>query len=178
MRTKEKQQRTCRALGLLLIALLAGSCNRNDPEAERRAAVRATLDKLSQCAPATTNNDKLKLAIAEIMRQPSETSVRLVAYATSEQVDFHLPVYLMSRGRWLINEQGRAYLLDESCREYKLKDRKSTDGQPLPLDGKRSLKPGEAVEFRLSFPRLPDETRLGMLVYGSTVIPFSLLPAR
>ena len=176
MRTTKKQKPTRRALSLLLVVLLAGSCNRSDPEAERHAAVKTTLDKLSQCVPTATANDKLKFAIAEITRQPSETSVRLVAYATNEPVDFYLPVYLMSRGRWLIQEQARAYLLDESCREYKLKDRKSIDGQPLPLDGKRSLKPGEAFEVKLSFPRLSEETRLGALIYGSTVIPFSLLP--
>src|SRR6185503_15120331 len=102
---------TGRVVGLLFLVLLAGNCNRSDPEAEQRAAVKAALDKLSQCAPAATINDKLNLAIAEITRQPSETSVRLVAYATSEPVDFYLPVYLMSRGRWLIHEQGRAYLL-------------------------------------------------------------------
>jgi hypothetical protein len=177
MRASEKQKQTRRVLYLLLVALLLASCNRSDPEAARRAAVKATLERLSQCAPTATNNDKLKLAVAEITHQPLETSVRLVAYATSEQVDFYLPVYLMSRGRWLIHEQERAYLLDESCREYKLKDRKSIDGQPLPLEGKIVLKRGEAFEVKLSFPGLSEDARLGALIYGSTVIPFSLLHA-
>lgn len=176
MRTGEKRM-TRRVLCLWLVALLLASCNRSDPEAERRAAIKATSDKLSGCVPAATSKEKLKLAVAEITRQPLETSVRLVAYATTEPVDFYLPVYWMSRGNWLINEQERAYLLDESCREYKLKDRKSTNGQSLPLYGKVSLKPGAAFEFKLSFPGLSEETRLGALVYGSTVIPFALLPA-
>lgn len=174
MKTSEKLME--RVLWLFLIMLGLASCRQNDPEAERRAAVKATLERLSQCAPKTSDNAKLKLAIAEITSQPLETSVRLIAYATTEPVEFYLPIYLMSRGRWTINETERAYLLDENCREYKLKDRKLTNAQSPPPAGKLSLKPGEAFEFKLSFPRLPEETRLGALVYGSTVIPFSLLP--
>jgi hypothetical protein len=174
MKTSEKL--LGRVLCLSLVMLLT-SCRQSDPETARRTAIKVTLDRLSQCAPKTSDNAKLKLAIAEITSEPLETNVHLVAYATSEPVEFYLPIYLMSRGRWTINETERVYLLDESCREYKLKERKLTNTKAPPPAGRLNLKPGEAFEFKLGFPRLPDETRLGALVYGSTVIPFSLLPA-
>src|SRR5262249_12520027 len=102
-----------------------------------------------------------------------ETSVRVVGYATTEAAEFDLPVYFMSRGRWLINERGRAYLLDEQCHEYKLKDRRTE--QAAPQGGHVRLKPGEACEATLSFPRLSNEVREGVLVYGTRVLSFSLL---
>jgi hypothetical protein len=99
----------------------------------------------------------------------------LVAYALAEPADFDLPVYLMSRGRWLINERGRAYLLDPECREYKLKDRAPAAGQAEVKNGRVQLKAGEAFEVTLVFPRLLDGVRQGLLVYGTRVLPFSLL---
>jgi hypothetical protein len=104
--------------------------------------------------------------------------VRLVAYAMDEAVDFYLPIYRLSAGRWLINEKGRAYLLDERCREFKLKDRKmpsiSSGEQRVPLDGRIRLNPGQAFEATLVFPRLFDQTRIGALVYDGRVLPFTL----
>ncbi len=159
----------------LLLALALTACARPDPEAARQAAVMATAARLQGCLKQTTPNAAPQLAIAEITRQPQATSVRLVALAGKEAVEFYMPVYLLSRGRWLINERERAYLLDENCREYKLQDRKTLDGQPFPPTGKVSLKPGEAFAFKLSFQVLPAETRLGALVYGAKALPFALL---
>jgi hypothetical protein len=160
------------------LALSLAACSQREPDRERQAAVTATLTNLQTCLRGRSETTAAQLAIVEISRQPQETSVRLVAYATADKpVEFYLPVYLMSRGRWLINERERAFLLDEHCREFRLRDRKSTTGNPLPLDGKIVLQPGAAFEFKLSFARLPDEINLGALIYGARVIPFSLLPA-
>lgn len=98
-----------------------------------------------------------------ITNATNATHVRLVAYVLDEAVDFDLPVYRLSAGRWLINEKGRAYLLDEQCREFKLKDRKSYSSsfgeQQIPLDGRIRLSPGQAFEATLVFHRLSDQTR-------------------
>jgi hypothetical protein len=120
----------------------------------------------------------LKLAIAEVAHQPNATHVRLAGYATDEAVDFDLPAYRLSSGQWLINEKGRAYLLDERCREFKLKDRKPSSGvhggRPVRRDARIRLSPGQAFEATLIFPRLPDQTRMGVLVYDGRVVPFTL----
>ena len=162
-------------MGISLLLLSLPACTRQNPEAARQAAVIATLARLQGCLKPAASNNSLQLAIAEITRQPQGTSVQLVALAGKEAVEFYLPVYLMSRGRWLINERERAYLLDENCREYRLQDRKTLDGRPFPPEGKVSLKPGETFAFKLSFQTLPAETRLGILVYGTNALPFAIL---
>jgi len=160
-------------LGLFFTLALSG-CHKRDLDRERQTAVTETLTKLQACLRQRTETSEAELAIVEIRRLPQEISVRLVAYAKDKPVEFYLPVYLMSRGRWLINERERAFLLDEYCREFRMRDRKSTNGKPLPLDGKVMLQPGAAFEFNLSFARLPEETNLGVLIYGAKVLPFSL----
>jgi hypothetical protein len=157
---------------LLIISTVMGGCARRDPEAERQQAFNQTLDKMQSCAPGRNEEDIIKIAITGVTTNPNETAVRIVAYTLEEGIDFDLPVYWMSRGRWLINEQARAYLLDERCREYKLKDRRSSTKEALPPDGRIRLNRGQAFEAILSFPRLPDQTQIGMLVYGDRTIPF------
>ncbi|MCI0338246.1 MAG: hypothetical protein L0226_11755 [Acidobacteria bacterium] len=144
---------------------------------EKRQDLSQTIAKLRSCVPDDKDGKevtKLNLAVAEVVNNTNETAVRIVVYAIDEAVDFDFPVYSLSRGRWLINEKGRAYLLDEQCREYKLKDRRSMSGQAIPLDGRISLNPGQAFEALLSFPRLSDQTQMGVLVYGDQAFPFSL----
>lgn len=163
-----------RALALLLCALaFLSGCSKRDPQAELRTAMAAARTKLRACLPDSKPDSAFKLAIASVSRQPHETSVRLVAYTLGEAADFDLPVYLMSRGQWLIAEQGRAYLLDDECREYKLKNRQVVVAATP--QGRLRLKPGQAFEITLSFPRLTDEAREGVLVYGAWVLPFSLM---
>ena len=168
------RRRSLACLCLFFILALPG-CNKRDLDRERQTAVTETLAKLQTCLRQRTETSEAELAIVSISRQPQEISVRLVAYAKDKPVEFYLPVYLMSRGRWLINERERAFLLDEYCHEFRLRDRKSTNGKPLPLDGKVLLQPGAAFEFDLSFARLPEDTNLGALIYGAKVLPFSLL---
>jgi len=164
-------------VGLLLILCLhLVGCGGSDPEAQRRAAVTATLAKLQSCAPADEAEGDVTLAITSITRQANETRVRLAAYALEKPAPFDLPTYSLSRGRWLIHETGRAYLLDEQCREYRLKERKSSSGRGTPPDGRINLEAGQAFEAALSFPPLPEDVRMGVLVYGRRVLPFLLSP--
>jgi hypothetical protein len=165
---------------LLIISIILTGCARRDPEAEKRQAFNQVLAKLRSCvpdqkAPDQKAEDKLKIAIAGVTVNPNETAVRIVAYALEEEIDFDLPAYWMSRGRWLINEVGRAYLLDERCREYKLKDRRSSTTEKIPPNGRIRLNRGQAFEAILSFPPLLDQPQIGVLVYGERIIPFWLL---
>ncbi|HKQ80492.1 MAG TPA: hypothetical protein VJ810_42750, partial [Blastocatellia bacterium] len=98
-------------------------------------------------------------------------------------VDFYLPIYLLSAGRWVINEKGRAYLLNEQCREFKLYESKPSstsssifwEGGRIPQGGRIRLNPGQVFETTLVFPPLPDQTRVGALVYDGRFLPFTLL---
>jgi hypothetical protein len=165
---------------LLVISMILTGCVRRDPEAEKRQAFNETFARLRSCvppqkAPDQKAEDKLKIAIASVTNSPNETAVKIVAYALEEETDFNLPVYWMSRGRWLINEEGRAYLLDERCREHKLKDRRSATSERLPPNGRIRLNRGQALEAILSFPPLSDQTQIGVLVYGERTLPFWIL---
>jgi len=164
-------------LPMLVIFLSFNGCSRRDPEAERRAAISSVFTKLRSCAPGPQSDEaasNLRLAVESVTVKSDETSVRLIAYALNEPADFDLPVYSLSRGKWLIDEKRRTYLLDEQCREYKLKDRKSSAGQAVPQNGKVTLNSGQAFSVTLSFPRLQDQTQIGVLVYGDRALPFTL----
>jgi hypothetical protein len=137
-----------------------------------RAAVRA---RFAACLPERKPEGPLHLAVSSLKLEGEDTRVRVVAYAVGEAADFDLPQYVMSRGRWLINDRARSYLLDEGCREYRLKDRKMTLGD-VPTGGRVRLGAGESCEFTLVFPRLPDEVYHGALVYGGWTLPFYVLP--
>lgn len=156
----------------VLFVIGGASCRREKKltEAEWRQSERA---KFQTCIPATQPKGNVRLALVSVRNEPEQTSVKLIAYAVHESVEFDVPQYSMSRGRWLINEKGRAYLRDEQCNEYKLKDRMPTTGK-VPDSGRIQLKPGEAYELTLSFPRLLEEVKAGVLVYGDWVMPFYL----
>ncbi len=161
------------ALCTVVLFVIGGtSCRREKQltEAEWQQSARA---KFHACIPATQPEGNVRLALAAIRNEPEQTSVKLIAYALHEPVEFDVPQYSMSRGRWLINEKGRAYLRDEQCNEYKLKDRTPTTGK-VPDSGRIQIKPGEAYELTLSFPRLLEEVKAGVLVYGNWVMPFYL----
>jgi len=122
------------------------------------------------------------LVIESVVSDKNATRVRLIAYARDEAVDFYLPVYRMSAGRWLINEKGRVYLLDEQCREFRLNDATPSPGslsdflggEKIPPDGRIRLKPGQAFEATLVFPPALDRARVGALIYDGRVLPFAL----
>ncbi|MBO0723223.1 MAG: hypothetical protein J2P41_20535 [Blastocatellia bacterium] len=160
---------------LMLFSMFLGGCSRRNMEEERQQALNQVYTKLRSCLPPEEQtDDKLKIAILDVKVNPKETAVRIVAYTLDEEIDFDLPVYSLSRGRWLINEKGRAYLLDERCREYKLQDRRPVPNHPIPLNGRIHLNPGQAFEAILSFPRMSD-TQIGVLVYGQRIMPFWFL---
>jgi len=175
-----------RSLALSLSLCLAG-CSRPAPEVEKRAAVDEFFARARSCWPSNgrngEDNGSLKLAVESVARAENATLVRLIAYARDQAVDFYLPIYRLSAGQWLINEKGRAYLLNEQCREFKLNDSKPSSisasifwgGGQIPQGGRIRLNPGQVFEATLSFPQLPDQTRIGALVYDGSVLPFTVL---
>jgi hypothetical protein len=173
------------SLSLLLSIFLSG-CARPNPEAEKRAAVDEYFANARSCMPANATGaepaNSPRLAIESVTTTADATRVQLIAYALDEAVEFYAPIYRLSAGRWLINEKGRAYLLDDRCREWKLKDRKPPSGltsnsstwRAIPLEGRIRLNPGEAVATTLVFAPLPDQTRVGALIYEGRVLPFTM----
>lgn len=151
--------------------MISTGCSK-DPEAARIAAMDQTFAELSKCAPTNESAADINLAVVSVVNEPNETQVRLVAYPVNSPAEFKLPVYRLSSGRWLIGEGGRAYLVDEKCREYKLRDRRASQGQAFPPDGVIRLNPGQAFEMTLSFNRLSERSKLGMLIYEGRKIPF------
>jgi hypothetical protein len=172
------------SLSLFLSIFLSG-CARPNPEAEKRAAVDEYFANARSCMPAETSGaepgNRPRLAIESVTTTAEATRVQLIAYALDEAVDFYAPIYRLSAGRWLINEKGRAYLLDDRCREWKLKDRKPPSGmtsnattwRAIPVEGRIRLNPGEAVATTLVFAPLPEQTRIGALIYEGRVLPFT-----
>lgn len=147
---------------LLVIGLALGSCARGETPAP------------PNCIPQSESEGDLRLAISSVQSSRKETRIRMVAYAVNTPTSFALPVYLLSRGSWVINDSDRAYLLDTQCREYKLQDRYITPGMVAPPDGVLTLKPGTAFEATLSFPPLHPTARHGVLVYARRVIHFTI----
>jgi hypothetical protein len=171
-----------RSLALsLALSLCLAACSRPVTEAEKNAAVDEFFTRARSCWPKNSEG-AAPLAIESVVSDTNETRVRLIASARDESVDFYLPIYRMSAGRWLINEKGRAYLLNEQCREFKLNDSKPSPGSSsifwvggrIPEGGRIRLNPGQAFDVTLVFPPLPDRTRVGALVYDGRVLPFTL----
>lgn len=158
-----------------MVVLGLNSCRRDQSSTVERAlpTISTSPSKLSTCVPVAQPDPNISLTLVEIRNESERTAIKIVAQAVQGPADFYVPQYLMSRGRWLINEQGRAYLRDEQCREYKLKDRTPAVGK-IPDSGRVELKPSQAYELTLSFPRLLEEVKTGVLVYGNWVLPFTL----
>lgn len=174
---------------LLFSVLWLSACSQADPEAAARSALTSLRQKMTACLREPAAEGNIRLAVVSLARTREETVVRLAAYnyadpsaketpADTRSVDFDVPNYLMSRGRWLLNESGRVYLMDERCRQYKLVNRKLTMRQTEAVNGRIEIKPGEVCEVLLSFTRLPEDVQTAVLVYGSQVLPlpFSLNP--
>jgi hypothetical protein len=161
---------------LLTLLLCFAGCARRSPEAEKREALAAARARLRSCVPEAEPEGNVRLAISAVERQSDALRLRLIIYAVGEaETDFYLPAYWMSRGRWLINERGRAYLLDADCREYPLKDRRGSIGPSVATNGQVRLKPGGMVEATLEFQHLAADAREAVLVYGTRALPFSLV---
>lgn len=131
-------------------------------------------EKFRLCVPDSQSEGKVQLALAAFWREGTHTNAKIVAYTLNEEADFYVPQYIMSKGRWLINDSARSYLRDERCQEYKLQDRIPTIGK-IPDSGLIKLKPGEAYEITLVYPQLAEGIHSGALVYGKWVVPFSII---
>ncbi|MBS1789777.1 MAG: hypothetical protein JST85_18785 [Acidobacteria bacterium] len=158
-------------LALLAVLLPLISCSK-DPDAIRTAAITESVARLANCSQTNGTENLANLAFVSVANATNETSLKLVIYATNSAIEFPLPAYKLSAGRWLIGEKDRAYLIDEHCQEFKLKDRRPPQGKNFPQDGIVRLNPGESFEMTLSFYRLKDTTRFGMLVYAGKTLPF------
>ncbi len=170
-----------KSLGLLIVIVFAAaSCTRRNAEPVKPLTMEEARARLLLCAPAPASSasgaSNPSLAIQSVTLEPQATKVILTISAMNKAVEFHLPVYRLSSGRWLINGKGRAYLLDEECREYKLKDRKSLPRYEIPLEGRIALKENQRFEAVLVFPRVSDRSRVGMLVYDGRSFPFNVRP--
>jgi hypothetical protein len=162
-------RRSIIAIFVILSLLVLTSCNKPVPPVPS--------DPLATCLPKDESDSRVRLAIVQFDAGKDETQVRVVAYAGAEPAEFALPVYYLSRGRWLIGEKNRSYLVDAQCRQYSLHDRHDAKWTDAPPDGVVKLKPGAAFETVLDYPPLPPNTTRGALIYGAYVIPFSILPS-
>jgi len=157
---------------LLMLAGICGGCGRSAPPADPVAGLSGIGERMRACLPPRRyrkNDGHIRMAVTELSRLAVETKVRIVAYAGEEPGVFDLPVYSLSRGRWLISETGRAFLIDQNCRQYRLKGRSSTRG--IPLNGRIELQPRQSFEADLSFPRLSERPYLLIMVYGDLILP-------
>jgi hypothetical protein len=189
----KSQMWKCQMIVFLLLAVLTSCARPRNTEVGTREAISALQKKLSACVAEKNPQGDFKLAVVSITHQGEETLVNIVAFnpadvvadknsATSKTspkgspriIDFDAPVYLMSRGRWLLNETGRVYLIDENCREYKLRDRKFLMRQATAKSGRVQLAPGEACEVQLSFGRVSETAQGLLLVYGQHILPAPL----
>jgi len=161
--------------GLIILTSLSAGCGA--PRPEPKISLDEVLAKMRSCLPPRRyreNDGNIRLKVSSVIRRDDETVVRVVADATVEAGVFDLPAYSLSRGRWLISETGRAFLIDQDCRQYRLKGRRAVPGGTIPPDGKITLEPGAPFEADLIFPRLSASPRQLMLVYGDLVL---LLPS-
>ena len=158
---------------LLFFLLTFAACRQNSvpvavpTEAEKQA-------KLKSCTPDYQPDSKIQLSVLEIWNEGNQTKAKAVFTAPNEAVEFYLPQYSMSRGRWLMNERWRAYLRDERCREYKLEDRTPKNNSKIPDSGLIKLRANEKYEVTLSFAKLSEETSKGILVYGQWILPITI----
>ncbi len=170
-RETKKLNNVVQNLAVLAFLLISTGCSK-DPELVRRVAVAESLEAMSKCEKVSGAEHLPNLAIASVVNAPNETTLKLVAYAANSPVEFPVPFYRLSAGRWLIGDKDRVYLMDEHCRSFDLKDRRPPEGKKFPSEGILRLKPGESFEMTFSFYRLKDATRFGMLVYAGKTLPF------
>lgn len=160
-------------LAVTLLSLNACQRERRLTAAEWQQLAQTAQTKFRACIPDVKYEGKVQLAVAEIRNEADQCRVKLVAYAVGEAAEFDVPQYSMSRGRWMIADKWRSFIRDEQCNEYKLKERTPTVGK-VPDSGRVLIKAGEFYEMTLSYPRLSDEVRQGVLVYGNWMMPFVL----
>jgi len=159
-----------------MATIVATSCAHLQKEVtiERRDTLEQAVAELRRCLPPAAEQVKNKhqLAIAAIRILPKKTAVDLVAWAGSKPAALTLPLYVQSRGRWLIEENDRVYLVDQNCRTYPLLDVEFK--QPRSAPGVIQILPYHAIEGSLFFPPPSTSFRLGALVFGHRSLPLVL----
>lgn len=140
--------------------------------------------KLKTCLPEykknSINNTDNVLKIKNVMSDYQGTTLSISIAASDTPLNFNFPIYVYSKGRWLINpddvngkdgDKGRAYLIDANCTQYKLKDRGSS--KDIDKNGRLKLKAGQTYEINIRFTPLPPNTQAFLLMYGERVILFN-----
>jgi hypothetical protein len=158
---------------ITFVLLLQGACARKAAPVQE-PSIEQVLERLQRCASQEGLTETLSIAIKSATLEPAGLRIIASISASEQRLEFDLPVYRLSSGRWLINGKGRAYVMDENCRQYKLSDRKRIEGYDPPIDGHLSLKPGQRFESALIFPRLQDRAKAGLLVYDDRILAFRL----
>ncbi len=173
-------------LVMLLLATVSTGCQRTEPPALTPAsALETALETLERCQPAPLTSqdpghkDSMEphLAIEAVAHETSDangraaerTRVQLVAWSETKATTLTLPLYALSRGRWLLGDGERVYLVDQECRQYPLLDVEFSARRASP--GAIRLAPQQAVSGSLIFPPPGPRARLGTLVYGDRTLP-------
>ncbi|MEY3282540.1 MAG: hypothetical protein RIR86_553 [Acidobacteriota bacterium] len=167
-------------LVLLAITLTAGlgiACRESTgrgpvPIPADQTAVTEPLDqartRLLGCLPQPAALPAPPISIRSLARLSARTRVELVVWAEEQPVELRLPLYLSSRGRWLLGDDERVFLIDQECRQYGLQDVEFLPKRISP--GTIRIAAREAITGTLIFPPLGSRARFGALVYGQRVL--------
>lgn len=167
-------------LVLLAITLTAGlgvACRESTghgpvPTPADRSAVTEPLDqahaRLRGCLPQPAPLPAPPISIRSFARLAARTRVELVVWAEEQPFELQLPLYLSSRGRWLLGNDERVFLIDQECRQYGLQDVEFLPPRLSP--GTIRIPAHKAITGTLIFPPLGSRARFGALVYGQQVL--------
>lgn len=170
---------------LVLLLLPIFGCSRNPlpdqvaPAGLASPALEQAVKSFEQCLAPDRNGRQAiaqagaavgshQLVLTRLDRQPNRTTVSLAAWSQHGSSSLTLPLYTLSRGRWLLGETERVYLIDQECRRYGLLDVSFPARRVSP--GTVRLSPGQVVEGELIFPPLGPRARLGALIYGERTL--------
>jgi hypothetical protein len=167
-----------RLAALVALACLFGSCTTDQRQSTATPvnSVDNALTRLLECLPpdVTSTSDPLRITISSINHLPKQTRIELVAWAENGSTTLNLPLYVRSRGRWILGENERVYLVDQECRTYGLNDVEFR--QPRLSPGIIGIPAHQAIRGALLFPPLGPRSRLGALVFGHRTLPVILAP--
>jgi hypothetical protein len=137
------------------------------------AGIERARARLGGCLPASGVTTKEQLSIRNVERLTNSTRIDLVVWADEQPVDLQLPLYLSSRGRWLLGDDQRVYLVDQECRQYGLHDVEFLQTRQTP--GIVRISAHQAITGTLIFPPLGPRARFGALIFGHRILRI-LLP--
>jgi len=168
------------APALVALAILCGASCGTDPRQSVPGPtdpVDQAVTRLRECLPPSTTSDVSlpQLAVSSIVRLPNQTRVEVVAWAENGPAMLRLPLYVRSRGRWILGENDRVYIVDQDCRTYALNDVEFR--LPRTSPGVIPIRANQAVRGALLFPPLGPRARLGALVYGRRYLPTIFFPS-